>query len=574
MTDIISLAKSYSRYGWQCFPLPPRNKVPAVKWADIATSDENVLVGWFDTMPAANIGITCGARSGIVVLDVDAAHGGYESLAAIQGVHGKLPETPVAKTGGGGEHIFFKHTGREIRNSSSRLAPGLDIRGDGGYVVGVPSVHPNGNLYEWVIDPDAVPLAPFPEWMADLLKDTPVKELPVATNGMIANGARNDTMAKMAGAMRRKGFDEDAIYQALLVENRKKCLPPLSDGEIYIIARSIARYVPSDPIEVAEVKTAESAIEELEADIVERQKNPKDVWGIHYTYWPYLSLVTGGKQKGELIILAGEPGVGKSWFAHQDALYTAMGSPSQNIDPIPTLLWSGEMRQKQTWRRMFEMLGVAKRRMLTGNMNETAWQRFNEAKATLMTSPLYIIDSALNIKDIPEMLKREIDEHGIEYVVFDYDWLISAKGDGEIETSQNISRAMKNAAHDLNISIMLISSVNKQGMGGARTHIANVSGSGKKLHDADIVFTLTKFDAEKNGDLSILPADYERIATLNFEKARDLDYHLPGGKLNFMRETPNPRFREMKTVTKPAWLEMDSAEDCAASWIERADIGD
>ena len=210
------------------------------------------------------------------------------------------------------------------------------------------------------------------------------------------------------------------------------------------------------------------------------------------------------------------------------------------------------------------MLGVPKRRMLTGNMRPQDWQKFNEAKAVLVTSPLYIIDNPLNIKDVRELLKREIGEHGIEYVVFDYDWLISAHGDGEIETSQNISRAMKNAAHELDISIMLISSVNKQGMGGARAHIANVSGSGKKLHDADIVFTLTKFDGEHNQDMSIMPSDYERIATLNFEKARDLDFHLPGGKLNFMRETPNPKFREMKTVT----------EQSVPSWLERADIGD
>lgn len=563
MTDL-SLVKQYSRYKWECFPLPPRNKVPSVRWADVATSDENMLVGWFDTNPNANIGITCGKRSGIVVLDVDASHGGYESLEALQEIHGKLPETPVAKTGGGGEHVFFRHTGKEIRNSSGRLAPGLDIRGDGGYVVGAGSVHPNGQPYEWVISPDETPLAPFPEWMSDLLKDTPVQNIPVATNGKIANGARNDTLAKMAGAMRRKGFEEDAIYQALLVENRNKCLPPLTDGEVYVIARSIARYEPSDPVEVYEVATSENAIEELEADTREREKNPKDVWGIHYGYWPYLSLVTGGKQKGELIILAGEPGVGKSWFAHQDALFTAMGSPSRNIDPVPVLLWSGEMRQKQTWRRMFEMLGVPKRRMLTGNMTEQTWQKFYEAKALLMNSPLYIIDQHLNIKDVPELLRREIGEHGIEQVVFDYDWLISSYGDGEIETSQNISRAMKNTAHELNISIILISSVNKQGMGGARAHIANVSGSGKKLHDADIVFTLTKFDGEHNQDLSILPSDYERIATLNFEKARDLDFHLPGGKLNFMRETPNPKFREMKTV----------APQNIPSWLERADIGD
>lgn len=546
--DTVAFARSYSQRGWQSFPCRPHEKTPLVKWADVATTEENMLVGWWDNFPDANIGIACGKRSGIVVLDVDAGHGGYESITKLIEKYGALPKTPVSKTGSGGEHIFFKHPGIEIRNSAGKLGQGLDIRGDGGYVVAPPSLHPNGNYYEWEVKPSQVELSDMPEWMIELLKEkTPEPKHPQETSAII-EGGRNDYLTKMAGAMRRKSFSEDAIFAALQIHNREKCSPPLSDGEVYQISHSIQRYDPQDEPKIdAPLIGSNGVIEILENEIRERQKNPKEIWGIPYA-WDYLSRVTGGKQKGELIIMAGEPGVGKSWWAHQDALYTAIGRIGNNkCVETPVLLWSGEMRKKQVFRRFFEMLGVPKRSMMTGNMSSEDWDKFGEAKAIVMNSPIYIADTALDIRDLRPMLEREIDAHGIEQAVFDYDWLINAPGSGEIEQSQNISRAMKQAAHDLNLSIVLISSVNKMGMDSANENVtkSNVSGSGKKLHDADIIYILTKFNDKKNSDLSIMPLDYPRIVTLHISKARELDYHVPGGAINYMRETPNPKFIEL-----------------------------
>ena len=544
MTDIIAFARAYSKKGWQSFPCRPKDKTPLVKWADLATTEDNMLVGWWDNYPDANIGIACGKRSGIIVLDVDAEHGGYESLTDLLSKYGPLPSTPVSKTGSGGEHIFFKHPGIEIRNSAGKLGKGLDIRGDGGYVVAPPSLHPNGNTYEWTVMPSQVELSDMPDWMIELLKEYKPEHKTEEETSQIVEGGRNEYLAKMAGAMRRASFSEDAIFAALQIHNREKCFPPLSDGEVYQVAHSISRYEPqAEPKVDAPLPNANTIIEVLENEIRERQRNPKEIWGIPYA-WDYLSKITGGKQKGELIILAGEPGVGKSWMAHQDALFTAIGKGGVET---PVLLWSGEMRKKQVFRRFFEMLGVPKRSMMTGNMTEDDWQKFEEAKAIVMNSPIYVSDHALDFRDLRPMLEREMDAHGIEQVVFDYDWLINAPDSGEIEQSQNISRAMKQAAHDLNLSVILISSVNKMGMDSPSENVtkSNVSGSGKKLHDADIIYILTKFNEKRYSDMSIMPQDYQRIATLHISKARELDYHVPGGAINFMRETPNPKFKEM-----------------------------
>ncbi len=572
MTPTLAFVKDYASKGFDTFPLKPKDKIPFVKWADVATRDETMLSGWWDNYPDSNVGVACGERSGIVVLDIDKDKEGYESLTTLQNKYGKLPESPVSKTGSGGEHIFFKYPkGVDIRNSAGKLGKGLDIRANGGYVVAPPSLHPNGNSYEWVIDLETE-LAEMPDWMIDLLKEEKqISEKPLNINEKIVEGGRNDYLARMAGAMRRVSFSEDAIFSAIKIHNLEKCVPPLSDGEVYQIAHSINRYEPQAEPEVEKpVDASNIVIELLEQDIKQRESDPREIWGIPYA-WDYLSMVTGGKQAGELIYGGGEPGVGKSWYFHQDALFTAigreidMGNGYKKFEETPVFLWSGEMKKKQIYRRFFEMLGVSKRAMSTGKMQEidkftgeviNHWERFQEAKAIVMNSPIYVADMYLDIQGVKKILEREIGEHGIKQAVFDYDWLIDAPGQGEIEKSQNISRGMKLLAHELDLSIILISSVNKSGMGQLSENVtkANLSGSGKKLHDADVVYILTKFNEKKNNDMNILPKDYWKIMTLHIEKARDMDYHIPGGAINYIRETPNPKFKEMKQPNeKPEW---------------------
>lgn len=561
--DVVNFARAYAGKGWQTFPCLEKDKKPMVKWADMATTEDNMLTGWWETTPNANIGIACGKRSGIVVVDVDKDHDGYDSLTDLILKYGPLPETPVSKTGSGGEHIFFKHPGFEIRNSAGKLGKGIDIRGDGGYVVAPPSLHPNGQQYQWVVKPSQTPLADMPEWMIEILREkNEVKE--PTLNGSVISGERNNALTQLAGSMRRKGHSEDGIFAALTVFNRERCSPPLSDGEVLLISKSVARYEPQDEIKIAKpLPTAWDVIENLENEIHERQKDPRDVWGIHYA-WPYLSLITGGKQKGELIILAGEPGVGKSWWAHQDSLFTAIGNPALGIESTPVLVWSGEMGRKQVYRRFFEMLGVPKRHMLTGQMSADDWQFFNEAKALIVNSPIYVSDAPLDLKDVRGLLEREIGEHGIKQVVFDYDWLINAPGDGETEKSQNISRAMKQLTREFDISVTLISSVSKMGMDSASENVtkSHVSGSGKKLHDADVIYILTKFNEKKNNDNSIKPSDYWKISTLHISKGRELDFHVPNGAINYMRENNGPKFIELKDMKK----------DATPEWLQRKDL--
>lgn len=137
-------------YGWSLLPLLPRAKRPLItKWPDLATPDPATLREWWQMWPNANIGVATGPKSGIFVLDVD----GPEGQASLEQLKSETdwPNTLAALTGSGGFHFYFRWDDEHpLRNSAKRLAAGLDIRGEGGYVAAPPSIHPNGRRYEWI----------------------------------------------------------------------------------------------------------------------------------------------------------------------------------------------------------------------------------------------------------------------------------------------------------------------------------------------------------------------------------------------------------------------------------------
>lgn len=154
-----------------------------------ATTDSGVIRVWWTLWPDANIGIATGARSGLWALDVDPAHGGDLSLENLLAQHGPLPETVEARTGGNGTHLLFAHPGTPVRNRV-RFAPGLDTRGDGGYIVVAPSLHASGRCYDWAISPDDAPLETAPAWLLALIAPAPkaAQPGPAPTASMNGNG--------------------------------------------------------------------------------------------------------------------------------------------------------------------------------------------------------------------------------------------------------------------------------------------------------------------------------------------------------------------------------------------------
>jgi hypothetical protein len=184
-----------------------------------------------------------------IVIDVDPDHGGDETLADLEGIHGRLPDTVEAIAGSGGRHIYFKHPGIPIRNSASRLGPGIDVRGDGSYVIAPPSLHRSGSRYAWEVSshPDDAPLAEVPAWLMKLMVGGRAEGKSQAdpVDDDIPEGQGNATLASLAGTMRRRGMSVQEILAALLVVNASRCKPPQPEAEVRRIAESVGRCGPS-----------------------------------------------------------------------------------------------------------------------------------------------------------------------------------------------------------------------------------------------------------------------------------------------------------------------------------------
>jgi hypothetical protein len=264
-------ALSYAQRGWNVLPLHSirSGKCTCRKGAKCehagkhprtlhglndASCDSQKIRGWWKNWPDANIGIATGSKWGIIVLDVDDKNKGAGSLSlrALQDKHGWQPDTLVSFTGNG-KHLVFKHPGRPVTISVSSLGAGLDIRGDGGYIVAPPSVHANGKFYSWE-DQDK-PIAEMPEWLSRLVcqdnqegstPQTAGLNGPVATPAMagvgIPDGVRNQTLFHVASVLRWMNLTHPGLTVMLLVLNEQLCVPPLPVAEVIRIGAGASRY--------------------------------------------------------------------------------------------------------------------------------------------------------------------------------------------------------------------------------------------------------------------------------------------------------------------------------------------
>lgn len=225
--SLIDEALAMAARGWRVFPCEVRGKRPLGSLAphglNDATDDLEQVRAWWTTEPEANIGLATGRASGVVVIDLDgeAAEYAYGLLLTTHGNPGTAaaPDGAVVRTGSGW-HLYLAPGEADIRNSASRIAQGVDVRGDGGYVVAPPSIHPSGRVYVWR---DEVPADGLPvlsdEWAALLAPPPPPERQPMpapvnftgaatpygtaALRGLLeelaaaGDGSRNDTLNRV-----------------------------------------------------------------------------------------------------------------------------------------------------------------------------------------------------------------------------------------------------------------------------------------------------------------------------------------------------------------------------------------
>lgn len=248
-------AIEYAKKGFAVFPLKYRDKVPLTRnGCKDATTDAAQIKAWWQKYPNANIGLATGSVSQnvfVIDLDIDEDRGidGYHSLEDWQREHGDFPETWTAITGRGGYHLYYRGNGR-IKNRAG-IIDGVDIRGNGGYVVAPPSIHKNGRRYEWEYSPDEFELAKADNNVMYFLNhDDHRQSASFTMPNIVSAGQRNQMLFRFACMMQAKGASDQSVFAATMAENESSCSPPLTEQEVRIIVSSATKYDKGKPIHI------------------------------------------------------------------------------------------------------------------------------------------------------------------------------------------------------------------------------------------------------------------------------------------------------------------------------------
>lgn len=243
--------KYATQYGWAVFPVSPKTKKPLTPHG---CKDAKKTVGpiqaWWKRYPDASIGVATGSVSNLIVIDEDIDESkdvdGFKSIRQWEKENGTLTETAYVLTGRGGNHLYYHYTGKDIGNRTA-LLEGVDVRGEGGYVIAPPSIHPNGTEYTWEADPEEIPIAEADDTILLLLErktkpkqNADWKEFKLPAR--IRSGERNDTLFRLACSLQSQGLPDAAIMATLRATNASACDDPLDDDELDIIASSALKY--------------------------------------------------------------------------------------------------------------------------------------------------------------------------------------------------------------------------------------------------------------------------------------------------------------------------------------------
>lgn len=340
----------YLKRGWSVIPIAPASKKPPAtfKWTEfqerLPTPQE--VEAWWRTWPRAGVGIITGKVSGIIVLDVDTEKGADANF-----IYRTYPTPLVAQTGSGGGHFYYAYPeGKDyvpnVVGKKDGRPTGYDLRGDGGYVVAPPTLHPSGRCYDWISSGD-IP-APMPlklqqmvlpkaalngqaqstePWLADALKG-------------VGEGARDDTCARLAGYYFGRGMPEDVVLEQLLLWNERND-PPLSDEDIHKTVKSIKG-------------TRDRHASKTTPTARQLQDTPQDLLRL-MTLQQYMSnygdvdvrwAVEGWLPAETIAMCVSPPGTYKTWTLLDLAISIATGTPflgkAKVLEPGPVLIYQQE----------------------------------------------------------------------------------------------------------------------------------------------------------------------------------------------------------------------------------------
>jgi hypothetical protein len=367
MGAILDAALDYAEAGFSVIPVRPSDKAPyTAHGLKEATTDTETIREWWTRWPDANVAIACGKVShNIVVLDVDMKEkkNGLRSINAWQVNHGDFPETVVANTPSGGLHFFFRVADPSLYKNRVEAIPGVDIRGDGAYVVVYPSVGANGKWYTWRRGVSCIEIEEIADANASVLELLEMNSRDSAANRQqdaakkqrvdmhhVPEGQRNDTLFRFASKMVGSGISRDAALEAARAEVATWD-NPLPDFEIVkTVDSAYNSYEPNEDTIYAdarpEVDENGEYIPRLPAELTrEFLLNPPP---------KKKPIIMNYLREGEAMLLSGNPKAGKSFLIVQLAIAVATGSKWIGItcQQKPVLYIDGELSPEMTGERI------------------------------------------------------------------------------------------------------------------------------------------------------------------------------------------------------------------------------
>lgn len=250
--DKLSHIKQYVSNGWHVLPVG-FNKAPTIpNGCRGASSDTDTVTNWWKENPKWNVGIATGPKSGFWVIDVDIKDNvdGWESLEKHFGDRWSFdPQTQlIAKTASEGFHFLFQWDKNIPARNYIGVLPGVDIRGDGGYIVAAPSVamtKKGWKQYQW--NDLQLPIPPAPDWALELLhlgsqpsydkdssssQDTP-DDLSVLVHAIrgVRQGGRDQSLFNMINLMKKYRIDQ-SVAEGFSLEAASRCDPPFDPDEV------------------------------------------------------------------------------------------------------------------------------------------------------------------------------------------------------------------------------------------------------------------------------------------------------------------------------------------------------
>lgn len=269
-------------------------------------------------------------------------------------------------------------------------------------------------------------------------------------------------------------------------------------------------------------------------DLAYRRDNPKDIYGIT-TGFPDIDRYTGGLQTGEVLMLSGEPGIGKSILGMQFAFNSAAAGHASAI-------YEMEMGDQAFIRRELSgKSGIITRKMKSGDVSDGEWTTLVEAIGAMEQLPVYLdFGTHWNTTSMRADLTRLKISADVKLVIVDYLDYLTDTAANENDRSAHISRSLHNIAKDLDVAIVTINSMNKTGMDAQRPTQSNLSGSGKVAYDADVIAFLTSHIPENGGQPE------KNLRTLTYAKNRE------GAKtfIHLVKDDKFPAFKSYKPTER------------------------